>query len=233
MTLLLAVTVSSMLIAAIMSAIAWRIAAKERRRSDARIAALAADIHAQPAAPARAARSSGAFRAELVRRAEPERLVSFPPQRQPDLFAARAAAGGARMFVAVLAVAFVAAATAAALLLSGRLPSLRGRPDAGVRGADTDAAGGRGAASAAAQAAPVSVPLQLVALAHERDGDQLTVRGIVRNPPGAAPVERLTAVVFAFGADGNFLTSSRAIIESSALRAGGESSFSVPVPGAG
>jgi hypothetical protein len=46
MMFLLAVTVVSMLLAAIMSAIAWRIAGDERRRSEARVAALAADIRA-------------------------------------------------------------------------------------------------------------------------------------------------------------------------------------------
>ncbi|HMB80940.1 MAG TPA: hypothetical protein VKI43_12770, partial [Vicinamibacterales bacterium] len=46
---LLIVTVTSMLLAAIMSAIAWRISGDERRRSDARVAALAAEIHHDPA----------------------------------------------------------------------------------------------------------------------------------------------------------------------------------------
>jgi hypothetical protein len=55
----------------------------------------------------------------------------------------------------------------------------------------------------------------------------------VRNPPSGAPVARLTAVVFAFNADGGFLASGRAIIEASALRPGGESTFVVSVPGAG
>jgi len=45
MMFLLLVTLTSMLLAAIMSLVAWRIAGDERRRSEARIAALAADIH--------------------------------------------------------------------------------------------------------------------------------------------------------------------------------------------
>ena len=44
MMFLLIVTVTSMLLAAIMSAIAWRLSGDERRRSDARVAALAAEI---------------------------------------------------------------------------------------------------------------------------------------------------------------------------------------------
>ena len=45
MTFLLIVTVASMLLAAMMSMVAWRLARDERRRSDARVAALAAEIH--------------------------------------------------------------------------------------------------------------------------------------------------------------------------------------------
>ena len=55
MMFLLLVTLLSMLLAAIMSVIAWRIAGDERRRSDARVAALAADIHDGAPAPASAA----------------------------------------------------------------------------------------------------------------------------------------------------------------------------------
>jgi hypothetical protein len=45
MTFLLIVTVASMLLAAMMSMVAWRLARDERRRSEARVAALAAEIH--------------------------------------------------------------------------------------------------------------------------------------------------------------------------------------------
>src|SRR2546422_11730544 len=45
MLFLLLVTLISMLLAVIMSVIAWRAAQEEKRRSDARIAALAAEIH--------------------------------------------------------------------------------------------------------------------------------------------------------------------------------------------
>ena len=45
MTFLLLVTLTSLLLAAIMSLVAWRAAGDERRRSEARVAALAAEIH--------------------------------------------------------------------------------------------------------------------------------------------------------------------------------------------
>ena len=76
------------------------------------------------------------------------------------------------------------------------------------------------------------MPLELVALGYEREGDRLTVRGIVRNPSSGAPLDALTAVVFLFNGDGRFLGSGRATVESPALGPGGESAFLVTVPGA-
>jgi hypothetical protein len=46
MTFLLGVTFVSMVLALVMSLVAWRVAREERERSEARVAALAADIHA-------------------------------------------------------------------------------------------------------------------------------------------------------------------------------------------
>ena len=42
---LLLVTIISLLLAVVMSVIAWRVGQEERRRADARVAALAAEIH--------------------------------------------------------------------------------------------------------------------------------------------------------------------------------------------
>ena len=73
---------------------------------------------------------------------------------------------------------------------------------AGPRGVAHDT----GAAPVAAPA-PAPVPLELVALGHERDGDRLTVRGVVRNPAAGAEIDGVTAVVFLFNRDGGFLAS--------------------------
>jgi hypothetical protein len=78
-----------------------------------------------------------------------------------------------------------------------------------------------------------ATPLELVALGHDRDGDRLTVRGVVRNPAAGAPIDRLVAVVFVFSADGGFVTSGRAAVEAADLRPGGESPFVVTMAGAG
>ena len=75
-------------------------------------------------------------------------------------------------------------------------------------------------------------PLELVALGHERDGNRLIVRGVVRNPSAGSAVEPLTAVVFVFNAEGGFVTSARAAVDANALRSAGETTFAVTVPDA-
>jgi hypothetical protein len=84
-----------------------------------------------------------------------------------------------------------------------------------------------------ATAEAAALPLELVALGHERAGDQLTVRGVVRNPASGAAMDRLTAVVLLFTPDGGFLASGRAVVEPPALSPGGESTFAVTMPRAG
>jgi hypothetical protein len=89
------------------------------------------------------------------------------------------------------------------------------------------ASGPRPAATAAMNRA--SAPLELLALRDEREGDRLIIRGTVRNPAGAMPVQGLAAVVFAFDRDGSFLTSTRKPLGPAALRGGVESMFTVAV----
>jgi hypothetical protein len=48
---LIIITVLSLLVAVVMSVVAWRLAREERRRSEARVARLAADIHGEGASP--------------------------------------------------------------------------------------------------------------------------------------------------------------------------------------
>ena len=81
-----------------------------------------------------------------------------------------------------------------------------------------------------APAAPAALPLELVALGDERVGDQLTVRGVVRNPPSGTGVDGLTAVVLLFTPDGALLTTARAMLDAPALQPGRESAFVVTVP---
>jgi hypothetical protein len=242
MMFLLIVTLSSMVLAAIMSVIAWRLAAQERRRSEARIAALSAEIHAPAAAMLAASSSqrSPVRRAEGGGRVEAPRLTAVPQPRPArwdddlplragdpsragaDLFAStqRPASGRRLAFVAVLA-----AAVAGVLFVAGLL-----------RGGESTAAPARAVQPSAGDnrtAAPSqSAPLELVALGHERDGDRLIVRGVIRTASAGQAFEQVTAVVFAFNADGGFVTSARAALDAGSLRSAGETTFVVTVPDA-
>lgn len=236
MMFLLLVTLTSTLLAAIMSLVAWRIAGDERRRSEARIAALASDIHGVEGVAAErvgfAAHAGPARRVDIGIRAEPRLAVASSAPRAfgddlelrprnvstaSDLFAAAHPPSGSSWGAIVAAGVFVLATAAALVIVLG---------------------GGSTATTHASDQAPEVAPppvaaLELVALGHERDGDRLTVRGIVRNPESGAALDRLTAVVFLFNRDGGFLSSGRVNVESSALRPGTESIFVVTVPGAG
>ena len=241
MIFLLIVTVSSMAVAAIMSVIAWRLAAAERRRSEARIAALSAEIHA----PAVAGTGTGKIvrRAEIGLRAEPPRLTAVPQPRPlqrwdndlplgagdsgraaGQMFATEPRDGGAgRLVVGAGVIGAIAALVLGASLLRGRPAAAPTTPTAPPAAATGD---NRGVAPAA------PVPLELVALGHERDGNRLIVRGVVRNPSAGSAVEPLTAVVFVFNAEGGFVTSARAAVDANALRSTGETTFAVTVPDA-
>ena len=218
---LLFVTVISILLAAIMSVVAWHSSREERRRSDARIAALAAEIHDGPTpGPAVVARAG-------------------------DLFAARQPARSGFRVATVAAAGLFVCATAAALAVVSS-----GVSKGASSGVSTNASSH--ASPSAARAADRSVqatlahvengvevantatpqPIELVALGHEREGDRLTVRGIVRNPSSGAALDHVTAVVLLFREDGGFLGSGRATVESQALGPGGETAFAVTVPGA-
>lgn len=86
--------------------------------------------------------------------------------------------------------------------------------------------------SAPATAAAAKSPaLELLSMRHEREGDALTVTGLVRND-GTGSADRLIAVVFVFDRSGNFLTSGRAPIDFLSLAPGDESPFKVSVPNA-
>ena len=203
MILLLILTFASMLVAVVMSVVAWRTAGEERRRSNARVAALAAEIH------------DGDFD---LRSNEPGHGGELAPVG--DLFAAAQPVQSGSRFAIVVACGVIVVGSLATL---GLLLS-RGSPHAT-------------ATTTASQTTPAGLtnpaPLELVALGHERTGDDLTVRGVVRNPSSGIAVDRLTAVVFLFNREGGFLTSGRATVESPALVPGGESRFVVTVPSAG
>jgi hypothetical protein len=88
----------------------------------------------------------------------------------------------------------------------------------------------RASNSAAARASQgATTPLELIALDHDRDGDRLTVRGTVRNPKDARPLDAVTVTVTVYDRDGGRVASGRAALGEQRLLPGGESTFLVDV----
>ena len=191
----IAVTVTASVVAALMSAIAWRVVREDRRRSEARIRTLAADIQRDDRGDADVE----------IRRTVPVSNDLFTVAERPR------ATGRATVAIALGGFAVVSAAALAVVLSAGT----RTAPPAPVRPQPTVA----------------HAPLELVALDHDRDGSGLTVRGVVRNPAGAAAVNRLAAVVSVFNREGGFVASASRAVDASMLGENSESSFIVSVPG--
>ena len=203
MMFLLLVT-CSIVLAAVMGIIAWRIGGEERRRSEVRVATLAAEIHGADTLPLRTVSNDFELRPRAV-------------APSAEMFAVSERAQSGRRWPTVMAAGVFVVATSIALIIV---------LSSGSTGT-THAANQVPVAAEAPAAAPA---LELVALGHERDGDRLIVRGVVRNPPSGTAVDRLAAVVFVFNREGGFLTSSRMMIDPSTLRPGGESILSSPFP---
>jgi hypothetical protein len=187
--ILLAVTGLSLLVAGFMSAIAWRMSREERRRSDARIAALSSAIYEENG------EQPGTFR----------------------LFDQGSAPSEARYGMVAVVGACVVSVIVALTVIGARLPRNSQQPP--VR------------TSEASRSVP-DAPLELLALENERDGDQLVVRGIVRNPLDAVERDGLTAVVLVFGHDGALISTGRAAVPAGRLGPGATTPFVVSIAGA-
>lgn len=207
--MLMVITVVSVLIALAMSAVAWRATRAERERSEARIEALARDIH-----------DDIRFRA----------VDAAPAGSEMFAVAAQSAPSGSRWGLAIAVGAFVVASFAALLVVfGGEGPGTR----VALASTSPRPSGLQPTPQPVAAQAPAELPLELLALAHERDGNQLTVRGVVRNPASSTEMDRLTAVVVLLNRDGDVITTARAVVASPALLPGGESTFTITVPDAG
>jgi len=227
MLFLLLVTIISLLLAVIMGVIAWRAAQEEKRRSDARVAALAAEIH-------------DLSRPHGGRRAEPDldlrRPIETPLASSTGLFETGGTAHtGPRLATVIGIGVLVFGSVAAVAVMLGTGSSAATSPlasPASTKNPANPANPANSANSANPEKRDDPVPLELLALGHERDGNRLAVRGVVRNPSVGREVDRVTAVVFLYDRNGGFLASGRAAIESTMLTPGGESTFVVVVPGA-
>jgi len=187
---LIITTVISLVVAAVMSVVAWRLARDERRRSAARVATLTADIQGEDQSPVYVS----------------DRFFAEGQSRTP-------ASPFRPLAIGVLVVGSVIALVVFA---------------SGSRGTSV-------AATPTAAEAPAAAPLELVALGHQREGDRLIVRGVVRYL-NRADVGDLTAVVSVFNRQGDIAASGQAFVASAAPpsspgAAGVESTFAVTVPG--
>jgi hypothetical protein len=197
--ILLLVTSFSLILAATMAAVAWRLAREERRRSQARVAALASDLDLEMR-PNAGVTAAGA---ELFRMEEHGHAGSR--------FAAVLTIG---VFAVATALALIVATSRAAQSVSEPVAAQATQPDAGLT----------------TRSATESAPLELTALTHEREGDGIIVRGVVRNPTTGVDQDRVAAVVFVFTRDGAFLASGRSALAVPMLAPGSETAFVVTVP---
>ena len=201
--ILLAVTGVSLTLAGFMTAIAWQMSRQERRRSDARVAALSAAIY------------------EDADRAEVNAAPSAP------LFADRGSSSTARLGIAAVAGACVIALVAGVVVVARSAKA--SRSDASRSDHDRSA---RLQPSESLQPSVSSAPLELIALEHERTGEDLVVRGLVRNPADAAERDGLSAVVLVLDANGGTVATARASLPAARLGPGATAPFVVNVTGA-
>ena len=183
-------TVVSLIVAAGFAVVTWRTLADDRRRSAARVAALASAI-------------DGGI---------PRTATAAAPVAVASMFTTTP--GGSlksRPLIKAAVVATMGIAIVVAVAMSSR-----GKDDS--------------PAPVSSAAARQAAPLELVSMRHAREGGNLTVSGLVRNPRAGSPAARITAVVFAFDKDGTFVASGRAPLDFTTLEPGDESPFVVTIP---
>jgi hypothetical protein len=233
--LLIAATLVSLVIALVASVVAWRASQQEKRRSAARVAALAAAAEVplaaesvdsvvkvrrtvgEPpaAAPWRSPAAGEAPSLNLTFARDSASSVSTQPASGAEAIRLNAGFLGSEPQVKEASghQRWLAAAAAIVAVLLGGFVVVRMNNHA----------------RPVVTAQQASTPLELLSLRHEREGVNLSVAGLVRNPAAAQVVERVSAVVFLFDQQGQFVTSAKAPIDFLKLTAGDESPFVVKV----
>jgi hypothetical protein len=235
--MLLAVTVVSLLLALVMSVIAWRLSKENRVRSASRIAALAAA--AADERPLVAERPAVIVPpSDRVAQQPLERPVSASEPRQAPW---RSPGYRSRPAVEKRPVPGSPATDDSDAVGERFLGSATTQPVSGGRQRGLAVAASilfvvlvaagyfaifdeKANTTAVAQQATES-PLELISLGHQRRNSSLSLTGLVRNPRGGQPVEQLAAVAFLFDREGRFVTSARADVDFRMLAPGDESPF--------
>jgi hypothetical protein len=229
--LLIAVTLVSLVLALVMSVVAWRATQGEKLRAAARAAALAAAANEVP--------SDDADSPVPVMRS----AASLAPWRGPATSVTELPrVGGASAPLADTVVTPAPGTVSVQASFLGSDPPIREsqqhqhwlRLAAAViaivlAGVVFVRMSHRGDARTTAHAQAAPAPLELLSLRHERQGVNLSVAGLVRNPPAGVMLERVTAVVYLFDQQGAFVTSAKAPIDFLKLTGGDESPFVVKV----
>jgi hypothetical protein len=222
--MLITLTIVSSVVALVMGALAWRLTQEERRRSDARVAALVASLDDEPSEdptliahpgplPARL-RQSDAGQASEGRGNDDRGDRAGVPAPDRPVFATsdwEETSGLRRLATAGVAGLGIVALALISGLTVGWLATGAGRTAAPV---------------VATEPGP---PLELLSLTASRSGLDLSIAGLVRNPPTGAALDRVAAIVFFFDEAGGFLTSARAPLERPVLAPGDECPFHVTV----
>ncbi len=212
-TMLLAVTVASLLVAAASATVAWQVTRAERQRRAARVAALVSA----------AGLTTGTPRPETH---APSGLHEFMPARNEAPAQTRDASGD--LEDAPVAMGGLFNRPSATSGSAGRQQWLMGA--AGVFAALVITVAGivfLGNRTSATVSSPAGFPLELVALNHSRAEGGLAVAGLVRNPAAGRPVAQLDAEVRVFDAAGILIATRLASVDASSLNPGQETAFAV------
>jgi hypothetical protein len=87
-----------------------------------------------------------------------------------------------------------------------------------------------GAANLTANTTAPVAGLELLSLRDNRQGDTLTITGLVHNPRSGSSLSRVTVTAYTFDDSGSFLASGRALIDVTTFTPGDDSPFVVTVP---
>lgn len=216
---LIVVTLLSLAMAVAMSVIVWRLLREERRRTAARVTALA-DLAARGERDEAGAASRVMARPRVAVPVDPldRPLRRTAPVAEPelrpevtvadDLFVTPEPSGTShRALVFAAAVVLVVAVVATLVRFGGT----RTAPD---------------------QQTARLAPLELMSLRHSKNGETLTVTGLVQNPGDGRELRNVTAVAYVFDRAGSFIASGRATLEFTRLAPGAESPFSITIANA-
>jgi hypothetical protein len=211
---LIAVTAAAVVVAILMAGLAARVLAAERRRSDSRVALLAAQAAESPVWSGHPQDDS--LTADFRMETDYELRDVVPLVASSDLFsvAEQPSAWPRRIGVAA-ALALIALVIGVGARATGALRGPESAPAAAVESTAV-----RGA----------SIMLELLSLGHTQpQPGVLTITGLVQNPRDGAPLDSVMATALLFAADGSFLASGRAPLDFTVLRPGDETAFVISV----